>query len=426
MAALTLDVVRTWRPEALGESADGVERVRRGVESQVEASRATVRRLTSVWTGDAATAAADRVAKEVATGFELAEALAAARDVLDGGARDLGEARRSVLATVQAVEADGFRVGADGSVTPPSLPPVMYAPEDAERVLAEREAEARRLTADAQAHADRIGTGLRAVATVDERVATRLGEVDVPQSLRAAVDAYLRRVMENGDVLGALGAVGAGGVALAQTIQKLVGLSTRGSAFLQFLRASSAPITHYQAMLDSFRLADDALDRFRYGKADGGFLRAIIGSRAARLAGRAFLPLTVLTGAADAITGGGYDGARGWATRGFGLAGATGAGALLAAGALGLGPVGIAIAGGAVLAYGAWSLGNLAWDNREAIGEFVTSAATGVRDAAVGAWNATGEALDDAKDWAGDKLSDAGDALSDAGKGLLDVVSFGW
>ena len=64
--------------------------------------------------------------------------------------------------------------------------------------------------------------------------------------------------------------------------------------------------------------SDDALKAFVNGKADGGFARFLVGSRAAKFLGKAFLPLTVVTGAIDAVTGGGYDGARGWATRGFG------------------------------------------------------------------------------------------------------------
>lgn len=163
---------------------------------------------------------------------------------------------------------------------------------------------------------------------------------------------------------------------------------------------------------------------FSLGKANGGFARFLIGSRAARLAGRAFLPLTVATGALDAVTGGGYDGARGWATRGFGLAGAAGAGTLLLAGAS-LGPVGLAVAGGAVLAYGAWSAGNYVWDHREQIGEFLEKSGAWVADQATAAWDTTTQAVSDAKDWADDTLEAAGDKAKDLGKGALDVVSFG-
>ena len=66
-------------------------------------------------------------------------------------------------------------------------------------------------------------------------------------------------------------------------------------------------------------------------------------------------------------------------------------------------PVGITVAGAAVLGYGAWTLGNMIYDNRAEIAE---------------SFNA-------AKDWAGERLSDAGDYVADQGKKLLSSVSFG-
>jgi uncharacterized protein YukE len=427
MAALTLEVVRGWRPEALAEAATGVATAQQTVESQVEAARSAITRLTDVWDGDAARAASERMAREATTGFELADALEAARSALAAGATDLGRARSAVLSTVDAAVAAGFRVDDDGRVTAPTLPPVMTAAGDPDGAAARRDADQRALNDEAEQHAEAIGSALTAVATTDQQVADRLSAVEVPQTLASAVDAYLQRAFESGDVIAALGGVGAGGVALAQVIQGVVKSATKSTAYLQFLKASGAPITHYQAMLDNFAKADAALDAFKNGKPGGGFLGKIIGSRAAGLLGKAFLPLTVVTGVVDTVTGGGYDGARGWATRAFGLGGAVGAGALLAAGAgvVALGPVGLAVAGGAVLAYGAWSLGNLVWDNREAIGDFLGSAAGHVKDAAVGAWNATTDAVSGAADWAGEQVDKAKDAVSDFGKGALDVVSFG-
>ena len=84
------------------------------------------------------------------------------------------------------------------------------------------------------------------------------------------------------------------------------------------------------------------------------------------------------------------------------------------------------IAGAAVLAYGAWSLGNLVYDNREAIGDFFQSVGGHIADGASAAWNATTGAVSDATEWAGDRLEDAGDAVADVGKGALHVVSLGF
>jgi uncharacterized protein YukE len=424
VTALTLEVVRGWRPGALADAAAGVEEARATVEAQVQAAKATMARLAERWEGEAAQAAAERIARESATGFELADALESARSALQAGAADLGSARDALLATVESVRSAGFTVADDGRVTAPTLPPVLTEVGDPTGAGARRDAEQRALNEQAADHAAQITAALEQVAATDVQVAGTLSAVPVPQTLSSAVDAYLQRAIDSGDVVGALGAVGAGGVALAQVIKKFVGTATKGTTYLNYLRAAFAPITDYQTMLRNFDAADDALRAFKNGPANGGVLRFVMGSRAAGLVGKAFLPVTIATGAVDVVTGGGYEGARGWATRGFALGGVAGAGTLLLAGSA-LGPVGVAVAGGAVLAYGAWSLGNMIWDNREAIGDFVSSAAGHVADAASTAWNATTGAVSDAVDWAGDTVRDAGENLRDLGKGALDVLSFG-
>lgn len=83
-----------------------------------------------------------------------------------------------------------------------------------------------------------------------------------------------------------------------------------------------------------------------------------------------------------------HDGWRGWGDRiAGGLSVVSGAGTIALAFGAGaaLGPVGIGVVVGAGLAAGGWTLGNMIYDNREAIGSAVS-----------GAWN-----------WAGDRLSDA-------------------
>jgi hypothetical protein len=245
--------------------------------------------------------------------------------------------------------------------------------------------------------------------------------------LDAAVREYLQRLYESkGDWLGALGG-GAGAAAVALGLKDTWKVLSKSGALLRFLNHSTKPITDYATFLRNIGAADDALAELMRGKANGGVLRFAVGSRAATVAGKAFLPLTVVTGAVDAVTGGGYDGARGWATRGFGAAGAVGAGALLAssAGLVALGPVGLGIAGAAVLGYGAWSLGNFVWDHREQLGEFTSNAVNWTGDRLSDATTWSGERLSDAKDWAGERLSDAGDAVEDLGKKAVSTLSFG-
>jgi len=436
---LTIDAVRAWRPEALADAAVGVGTAREAVAAEVSAAKSAVERLTSVWQGTAADAAAERMAKEAATGTALADALEHARSALVAGAADIGAARTALLSTVTSIQDDGFTVASDGAVTPRTLPPVMTAPGDPTGAAAARDARQRALNAAAVDHSAQLGTALAVVAVADKLTADRLAKAEVPQGLEAAVQAYLQRLMDGQDALAALGSAGAGGVALAMVVKKSISTATKGNAYLQFLKASFAPITDYGTMVNNFAKSDEMLDLFSKGAKNGGILRFVVGSKAATAVGKLFLPLTVVTGGIDAITGGGYEGGRGWATRGFGAAGALGAGALIASGAglIALGPVGLGIAGAAVIAYGAWSVGNLVWDNREAIGDFFQSVGGHIADGATAAWratagvatdawNATTSAVSDATTWAGDRLSDAGDAISDFGKGALKTLSFGF
>jgi len=287
-----------------------------------------------------------------------------------------------------------------------------FAPADRAQAVAAGIAIVRAAATDVGRAVDTYDSGLlRDAADLVGR-----GYTDGPDGeLESAVRGYLQKLQESGDWLTVLGA-GGGAVAAALAAKDSWKVISKSTALLRFLDHSSKPITDYDTFLRNMRTADAALAEFKAGKPNGGALRFLMGSRAAGIAGKAFLPLTVATGAMDAVTGGGYDGARGWATRGFGAAGAIGAGTLLAssAGLIALGPVGLGVAGAAVLGYGAWSAGNFIWDHREQIGEFVGDAAS---------W--TGDRLSDAKDWADDRLSDAGEAIQDVGKKAVSTLSFG-
>lgn len=114
------------------------------------------------------------------------------------------------------------------------------------------------------------------------------------------------------------------------------------------------------------------------------------------------LPMTLATGAMDVITGGGHDGLRGWATRGFGLAGAAGAGALLAssAGLIALGPVGLGIAAAGVAAYGLYSAGSFVYDNWDTIRDTGSRVITSIGETAGRAWEGISSGYDSAIGWA--------------------------
>jgi len=422
MSALSISLVRSWRPDALdgasaavGQASDAVDREARSVGRALENALAGAG---GYW----ASAASDRAAEEAKTGAQLADALDLARTALRNGATDIGEARTRLLDSIAAAEGEGFKVADDGSVTAPTLPPVMSSPETASAAMASRNAAQEKLNDRAGVIASEIGCALTAVATADSTTASTLGKIDFPQSLRSAVDAYIERAWNSKDLLGSLGAAG-GAAAIGYGLIKGAGLFGRTGSFLQFLKSSTAPITDYGTFLKNMGASDDALKALMWGKPNGGFARFLMGSSLARGLGKAFLPATVATGAIDAVTGGGYDGARGWATRGFGLAGAAGGGALLAssAGLVALGPVGVGIAGAAVLGYGAWSLGNYVYDNWDNITEFGSNAVNWTGDRISDAAGA----VNDATDWAGDKLSDAADTAKDIGSSALSTASFG-
>ena len=324
--------MESWRPGELDTAATAVGEASTKVDEQARSLSRTLEQALTEARGYWAMAASERAAEEARTGARLADALDLARAALRTGATDIGHARTQLLDTIAGAEAEGFSVGEDGSVTAPTLPPVLTSPENGAAAAADRNAEQGRLNDRAGALAADIGAALTGVGTADAATGEALGGIDIPQTLESAVEAYIERAITSRDLLGALGTAG-GAVALGLVLKKSVGLFGRSRSFLDFLRASSAPITDYQTFLRNMGASDDALRAFMNGKADGGLARFLIGSRAARIAGKVFLPLTVATGAFDAVTGGGYDGARGWATRGFGLAGAAGGGALLASSA---------------------------------------------------------------------------------------------
>ncbi|WP_024286243.1 hypothetical protein [Cellulomonas sp. KRMCY2] len=462
MATITIPLVRGWDTGALTVAADRLGTACTDLDHEVQSLQAAMDVASTAWSGPAADAAAARVATEVAAGRDVSAAVEVARAALaDGGAR-LTTTRSHLLAVVGDAETRGFQVAEDGAVRAPSLPPVMTAPGDT-TALQERNAEQTRLNTQARATATVIGDALAAVVQADQVTAGALQSVTIPASVCADVDAYLERLRGSDSALDDLAAAGAGGWALVNSLKKAWTLFGRSRAYVSFLTATagqlrnwagaaafatgaSADATAFARFTMLGRSGQAAVTEFRFGATGGLLSRVPFVGTAAKWGGRAFLPLTVVTGVADVVTGGGYDGSRGLTTRVAGAAGAVGAGALLAssAGLIALGPVGLGIAGAAVLAYGVWSLGNYVYDNWGAITDFTGRAAGWVGDRFSDAadWagdrvSDAGQALSTARGWAGDRLSDAGDAVgsavdavADTGKdivdGALNIVSLGW
>lgn len=120
-----------------------------------------------------------------------------------------------------------------------------------------------------------------------------------------------------------------------------------------------------------------------------------------------------------------YDGVRGGVDRvmgGLSVIGGAGGIAMALGGAAMLGPVGVGIVVGAGVVAGAWALGNLVYDNREAIGAAASTAWNATTGAVSSAWNATTEGIGNMADAAGEAVSDVGDAVGDGLEAAGDFV----
>lgn len=453
MATLTISLVRSWDPGALTTAAGEVGRASSDIEQAAGRLQSAMDTASATWVGAGADAAAARVAEEAATGRRLATALTLARDALANGGTQLTTTRSHLLGLVSDAQSAGFTVADDGRVTAPRLPPVLTTPGD---TTAATERAERQATLDAAAswRASGIQSALLSVAQTDTATGAQLAAVEIPAELVSDVESFVTRLTDGAEAL--LAAGGAGAVALGNALRRGWGLFGRTRSYAQFIAATGTQLrnliqarafvvgaTADASAFARFALAGragaQALQEFQFGRA-GGLLSRIPGLGAiSNVAGKAFLPLTVATGLYDTWTGGGYDGARGVATRVAGAAGAVGAGALIAssAGLIALGPVGLGIAGAAVIGYGVWSLGNYVYDHWGEISDFAGNAASWVGDRASDAANWVGDRASDAADWAGDRLDDARDAVGGAvdavaegGKrlvdGALNIVSLGW
>lgn len=196
-------------------------------------------------------------------------------------------------------------------------------------------------------------------------------------------------------------------------LMKPVSAILKAKSLVDFLRLLRLKVLG--ELLSSVKVAE-ALKVLMQGAKDGGFLGKLGLPALGRLLGKAFLPLTALTGVVDVFTGGGYDGWRGWATRGFGLAGAAGAVTLLVGGAalVASAPVTATVAAVAVTAYGLWSAGNYVYDHWGTIRDTASRVATQVGDTAGRVWGGITSGYDSAIGWARGLLGGARPAAAGA------------
>src|SRR5262249_20794025 len=162
-----------------------------------------------------------------------------------GGAADIGHARSKLLSTISSAESSGFKVADDGSVTAPTLPPVMTQVGDPNGAAQARNQQQQHLNDQAQGIADDISVALDGVATADGSTAKALTAIHFPQTLESAVEAYLERARTSKDLVGALGTAG-GAVSLALLLKKAFGIFGKSKSLFNFLKSSTAPITDYE------------------------------------------------------------------------------------------------------------------------------------------------------------------------------------
>ena len=155
-------------------------------------------------------------------------------------------------------------------------------------------------------------------------------------------------------------------------IRRIVSVGGRLGNLAKFFSALALPAKGFVALTRAERFIE-AGRAFIHGTSNNPLLK---------FASKIALPLTVVSAVGDVWTGGGYEGGRKWATRGFALAGGTGAVVLIAGGigAVVTAPITATAAAVAVTAYALWSAGNYVYDNREAIGRAAGTFGTWVSD----------------------------------------------
>jgi len=391
----SLATVSGWRPGSLVAAADRLVGAAASVSDDAAACRRHLGDAVDDAGGAWATTARSRADQEARRGQALADALTGAATALRSGAEALDRARGVLLAAVDHAQAAGFGVSAEGRVVAPAQPPppADLAPLDQLGwEVAPEQREAARLVEDRRAaHEAEIAGALAGAAAADEALADSVAGLEIPETLPSMLAAHQARTqLLGGDPVAALGTAG-GAVVVARAANDTRSFVNGGRRL------------HRYADLARQGAAGPVLEDARRGVAHGTSRNPVL-----KVLGRVSMPLTIVSGAEDTLTGGGYDGARGWATRGFGAAGAVGAGVVMA-GAV-LAPAAVVAGGAAVLAYGAWTTGNYVvdhWDQVEDAWEAADEWVEEQRDEAV-------EEVGQAVDWAHERLDAAGSGTLDA------------
>lgn len=112
----TISALRQWAPDALLEDAVTLRQSAQGLESAADRLVRGLDGLAGTWSGDAASAARERVAAERRTLVTLADGWTDAAAALDAGGSALVSLRAGVLGLVSAAEGESLHVDDHGGV----------------------------------------------------------------------------------------------------------------------------------------------------------------------------------------------------------------------------------------------------------------------------------------------------------------------
>jgi uncharacterized protein YukE len=124
MTRPTVSEATAWRPDSLRQAADAWDAAATDTRAEFDIVVQGVQDTHDFWTGDAADAARARAANVSADAERLARALVGAAAAARDGAKAISAAQDDVLGTVAGVRSQAFTVADDGTVTPPTQPPI--------------------------------------------------------------------------------------------------------------------------------------------------------------------------------------------------------------------------------------------------------------------------------------------------------------
>lgn len=365
---ITVGTVRRWEPEALHRAAEAVEKAASSLIQESHKIEGTENALRSRWTGQAGEAALRKLETHRTRGRELAGSLDSASVALTIGARQIASARDTLQRVCDEASARGFTVCDDGSVV--STRPI--GAMDVARIARahpntdlDQAVKQVKEAADAEAGqiARTVKAQLEAAAQADRALAEALSSLRIPQELQSPIGGRKMRRTLLDDLYNK-----------TDTLRKGQKFGTKLAAFRDFISAARKHGLKGNAGKEAASALASA-----FGMASAEDVSIITKSAKVAGASKKVLPwVAALSGAKDAITGGGYRGTRGTVTRVLGAAGTVGTAVTTAVslGALACPPVGIAVAAGAATLYGAWSLGNALYDNHATISKFAAHALT--------------------------------------------------